>query len=99
VKKPFFCGNHWAPTASTDAFTSRSRSPNSSETAASRVRIEVRNRSMPNGLYRQTCRGKTGNRPIERIHRGKIESNGKPDFSVVYASRIEFLRTTGSESQ
>jgi len=50
---------------------------------------------MPNGLYRQTCRGKTGNRPIERIHRGKIESNGKPDFSVVYASRIEFLRTTG----
>ncbi len=24
----------------------------------------------------------------------KIESSGKPDFSVVYATRIEFLRTT-----
>ena len=50
---------------------------------------------MPNGLYRQTCRGKTGNRPIERIRRKKTESNGKPDFFVVYATRIEFLRTTG----
>jgi hypothetical protein len=49
---------------------------------------------MPNGLYRQTRSGKTGDRPIERIHLEKIESNGKPDFSVVYASRIEFLRTT-----
>jgi len=51
---------------------------------------------MPNGLYRQTCRGKTRNRPIERIHRDEMESNGKPAFSVVYDTRIEFLRTTGT---
>src|ERR1017187_3546737 len=82
----------------TPVVTNRSRSPNSSETAESRVRIEVRNRSMPNGLYWQTCRGRTGNWPIERIHCEKTDSNGKPDFSVVYATRIEFLRTTGSFS-
>jgi hypothetical protein len=50
---------------------------------------------MPIGLYRQTCRGKTGNWPIERIHREKIESHGKPDFFVVYATRVEFLRIIG----
>jgi len=26
----------------------------------------------------------------------KVEATGKPDFSVVYATRLEFLRTTGS---
>jgi hypothetical protein len=46
---------------------------------------------MPNGLYRQTCRGKTGNRPIERIRRKKIESSGKPDFFVVYALGSNFF--------
>lgn len=54
---------------------------------------------MPNGLYRQTSRGKTENWPIERIHREKIDSNGKPEFSVVYATRIEFLRITGGRVQ
>jgi len=49
---------------------------------------------MPNGLYWQTYRGKTGNWSIERIHCEKTDSNGKPDFSVVYATWIEFLRTT-----
>jgi hypothetical protein len=49
---------------------------------------------MPNGLYWQTSRGKTGNWSIERIHCEKTDSNGKPDFSVVYATWIEFLRTT-----
>ena len=44
--------------------TNRRRSPNSSETAESRVKTEIRSRSMPNGLYRQTWRGKTGNRPL-----------------------------------
>ena len=42
----------------------------------------------------KTCRGKTGNRPIERVNREKTESDGKPDFSVVYATRIEFVRAT-----
>jgi hypothetical protein len=27
-----------------------------------------------------------------------IDSTGKPDFSVVYATRMEFLRTTAAES-
>jgi hypothetical protein len=49
---------------------------------------------MPTGLYRQTCRGRTRNRPIEGINCKKIESTGKPDFSLVYATRMEFLRTT-----
>ena len=40
------------------------------------------------------CRGKTGNQSIEPSHRERIESNGKPAFSFVYATRIEFLRTT-----
>ena len=46
-------------------------------------------------LRARTVRGKTENWPIERIHRERIESNGKSAFSVVYATRIEFLRTTG----
>jgi hypothetical protein len=46
-------------------------------------------------LYRQTWGGKTGNRTIERIHREEeTESNGKPARSVVYDTRMEFLRTT-----
>ncbi len=53
---------------------------------------------MPTGLYRQTCRGRTRNRPIEGINGKKIESTGKPDFSVVYATRMEFLRTTAGVS-
>jgi hypothetical protein len=48
---------------------------------------------MPNGLYRKLAmqESETANRtdPLQ-----KIESSGKPDFSVVYATRIEFLRTT-----
>jgi len=55
---------------------------------------------MPTGLYRQTCRGRTRNRPIEGINCKKIESTGKPDFSLVYATRMEFLRTTaGTDDQ
>ena len=53
---------------------------------------------MPNGLYRQTGHGKTGNRPIELFHRKKNESNGKPDFCVVYIPRIGFLRTTADHT-
>jgi hypothetical protein len=53
---------------------------------------------MPTGLYRQTCRGRTRNRPIEGINCKKIESTGKPDFSLVYATRMEFLRTTGGNT-
>jgi hypothetical protein len=46
---------------------------------------------MPTGLYRQTRRVKTGQ---SHIHCKRIDSAGKPDFSVVYITRIEFLRTT-----
>jgi hypothetical protein len=35
--------------------------------------------------------------PIEGINCKKIESTGKPDSLVVYATRMEFLRTTGVE--
>jgi hypothetical protein len=49
---------------------------------------------------RQDCTGKPAveepeigpsNVPVAK----KIESTGKADFSVVYATRMEFLRTTG----
>jgi hypothetical protein len=71
----------------TPVVTNRSRSPNSSETAQSRVRIEVRSRSMPNGLYRQSCGERTWNRPLERTRCKEIESTAKPDFSDVYATQ------------